>query len=105
VNAEHSIYNRDRTKLLEDVLERYGSRYRPSYKGNQKVRCIDSRAHPNGDRNPSASVNLGKGVYHCFACGLSGDGYSLLKALEGWDAKQVNEFMDSPRQVEESEWL
>ena len=100
-----TLYNRDKASLLTSILDRYDCRYRVDHQGDQKVSCINDAEHPNGDRNPSASINLSKGLYHCFACGLSGDGYSLLRNIEGWDAKKVNEMMDSPEMKEESEWL
>ena len=100
-----SIFSRDKTALLEAILERYDVRFRSTVNGNQKVRCLNRAAHPNGDRNPSASVNLGRGLYHCFACGLSGDGYDILYELEGLKAAAVNELLRPGVVKEESEWL
>ena len=100
-----SIFNRDKAALLEAVLERYDVRFRPTVTGNQKVRCLNRDAHPNGDRNPSASVNLGRGLYHCFACGISGDGYDIMYEIEGAKAAQVNELLRPGVVKEESEWL
>lgn len=100
-----SAFAGDKTALLEAVLDRYDVRFRPDHTGNQKVRCLDSTAHPNGDRNPSASVRLPVGLYNCFACGLSGDGYDLMLALEGMKAKDVNEALKPGAVKEESEWI
>ena len=103
--TQSAVFGRDKTALLEEVLERYAARYRPHHSGNQKLSCINQDAHPNGDRNPSASVNLNKGLYHCFACGLSGDGYDLMLELEGMKAKDVNATLRPGAVKEEPEWL
>jgi hypothetical protein len=72
-------------ELLHTYLEERGCRLRPSATGWQKVSCINDAGHPRGDRHPSASINLTKGRYHCFACGLSGDVYDIHCVLESVD--------------------
>ena len=73
------------------VLEEYRVEYNPTRIGWQKIRCFNDAAHPHGDRNPSGSVSIEFGYYHCFSCELEGDGYQLLRHLRGWDVKQVND--------------
>lgn len=102
---QSSVFSRDKTALLEAILERYDVRFRHTATGNQKVRCLNAAGHPNGDRNPSASISLGRGLYHCFACGLSGDGYDLMYELEGMKAQAVNAMLEPGQVKEESEWL
>ena len=91
LNDNYSLFNTDKTQLILYVLDKYDVRYNPSRMGWQKVRCFNEYGHTFGDRNPSGSVNLGYGYYRCFACDMGGDGYEILRLLEGWDVKQVND--------------
>lgn len=102
-----SLFETDKTALIFWIMDEYGSEYRPTRRGWQKIRCIDADAHVHGDRNPSASVNIETGYYKCFSCGLTGDGYELLRKLKGWDVKQVNDaFGGEPVNDDEgSVWL
>lgn len=70
--------------LLRTYLEDQGVRLHPGRSGWQKISCIGP-AHARGDRDPSASINLTLGKYHCFACDLRGDAYDLVQKLEGVD--------------------
>lgn len=84
-----SLFDVDKTELLELVLERYGARFRPGHSGWQSIHCINADGHPAGDRNPSASINLVFGYYWCFACGIQGDGFDLMRELEGVEPRDV----------------
>jgi hypothetical protein len=45
------------------------------------VRCFDGpEAHQRGDRDPSCSVNLEHGAWHCHACGASGGAFDAATA-------------------------
>jgi hypothetical protein len=45
------------------------------------VRCFADRdAHQRGDRNPSCSVNLQHGAWHCHACGAKGGAFDAATA-------------------------
>src|ERR1700689_3793711 len=45
------------------------------------VRCFaDPDAHHHGDRNPSCSVNLEHGAWHCHACGAKGGAFDAATA-------------------------
>src|SRR5690554_6901477 len=46
--------------------------------GNQQVSCPWHE-----DRRPSASVNLERGLFHCFTCGMGGDIYALIMKDRG----------------------
>jgi DNA primase len=37
------------------------------------------------ERSPSFSVDTGKGLYHCFGCGVGGDAYKFVMETEGLD--------------------
>ncbi len=102
-----SIFSSDKPALLANVLERYGVHYQHTRIGWQPIRCIDSDAHPHGDRNPSASCNLSTGYYKCFGCDLSGDGFDLMLHLEGKRAAEALEVLSMDRPVEDGDdgWL
>ncbi len=102
-----SPFDTDKSRLLAAVLDRFGTHYRSAHRGNQQVRCIDRQAHPGGDKHPSASANLGKGLYRCFACGLEGDGYALMMRLEGMGVLDVNRMLNlgEPEQKVKPEFM
>lgn len=39
--------------------------------------CFQAAVHNNGDANGSLSIDLALGLYHCFGCGIEGDGITL----------------------------
>jgi DNA primase len=45
------------------------------------------------DKDPSLSVDRGKGLYHCFGCGESGDVVSLVQKVKGIGFKEALEFL------------
>jgi DNA primase len=54
---------------------------KPSGKGDQvKVRCPF-----HDDQDPSCSVNLGKGMFHCFACPAKGNVLEFVHRMENRD--------------------
>lgn len=91
---------------MRSFLEERGVRV-PSRAGWVKVRCFRTDAHPRGDRNPSASVNLTTGRYHCFACDASGDVYDLYMQETGVDFKTAQTTLGgvAPTRSEETVWL
>ena len=70
------------------TLHHLGVRFREGRPGWQKVSC-PSRFHPNGDRNPSASVNLEAGKYECHGCPLRGDGFDLMRSILDLGAREA----------------
>lgn len=102
------VFERDKSELIQFLMDRYHVRYRPSKMGWQKVRCINSTMHLHGDRNPSASLSIEHGWLKCHSCMYSGDGYYWLQELEGLNAKQVNELaeLDPIVHIDESDvWI
>ena len=104
-----SVIHNDKGALLRACLDHLGVDYRPGRSGRQQVKCPGGM-HVRGDQRPSASVDLIHGSFRCFGCGLSGDGYDILKELEGLDFHQVNELVKlEPSKVEEKQeadkWL
>ncbi len=95
----------DKAELLEKVLDRYGVDFIATRSGWQSVRCPNELGHARGDENPSARVNLTLGMAKCLGCGLSGDGYNIIMAVDDIDFKTALEVLGSVRQREESMWL
>jgi hypothetical protein len=55
------------------------------------VRCFaDPDAHARGDRDPSCSVNIETGAWHCWGCGAKGGAYDAALA-RGLDSRQASE--------------
>ena len=64
---------------VQQVLEHYGVNVTGLH-GNRQVLC------PVVPENvPSCSVNLDKGLIHCFGCGFAGDSISLIMEKEHCD--------------------
>ena len=55
------------------------------------VHCINPE---HVDEEESASVNPIEGAYKCHGCGLRGDAYAILQALEGVDFKASVSVLD-----------
>lgn len=95
-------------ELLRSYLEEQGVRRFIGYGQWKKISCINDLGHPRGDRNPSASVNLDKGYYKCFACDLSGDVYDIVQMLENLDFPQAYRRLGGDKIVateDEEVWL
>ncbi len=90
-SKDDSLFNTDKELLILWVLDYYDVKFREAKRGWQKVSCFNEAGHSGGDKNPSGSVHLGYGYYRCFGCELNGDGYAILRELEGWGVKQVND--------------
>jgi hypothetical protein len=95
----------DKSELLEKVLDRYGTQFNPGRAGWQSIHCPNELGHAKGDENPSARVNLTIGMARCLGCGLSGDGYNIIMAVEDIDFKAALEALGSIAQKQESMWL
>jgi len=85
------------------VLDRYNTRYNPNRNGEQSISCPNKTAHP--DRNPSCSLNLGKGVLYCQGCGLAGDAYNVLMSIENVAFGDATEQLGKPYVTVESDFL
>jgi hypothetical protein len=94
----------DKAELLRTYLGDRGVQL--SGTGRRQVSCFNKDAHPRGDRNPSASVDLSKGRYKCFACGLEGDVYDLYMQETGATFAQARATLGTmnPR-AEEPTWI
>lgn len=77
--------------LLEAVLESYGVELRGSSRwGEQQVLCP---AH--GERRPSLTVNVEKGVAFCFACEFKGTALHLVMAMESCSRDEAQKRLEA----------
>ena len=53
------------------------------------------------DTNPSLSVDQEKGLYNCFGCGESGDAFTLVEKMKGYDFKESLSFLKEWRKSPE----
>lgn len=84
----------DREDGLRAVLDHLGVRYNSGKLGWQKVHCPNKAAHPQGDRNPSCSVNLGIGRVKCHSCELRGDWAGVMYQIEGVKVDEAVTLLD-----------
>lgn len=70
---------------IKAVLEAHGATIKDRH-GWQAIKCPY-----HDDRTASASVSVSKGAFHCHACGVKGDAYSLIQAYEKCDFKRAVE--------------
>src|SRR5262249_54188855 len=66
-----------RTLPLDELAERFGLEVR------RCGRTLLARCPFHDDRHPSLRLDLGKGLWHCFPCGIGGDGIALVMRLRG----------------------
>lgn len=70
---------------LQQVLDHYGLGYKDQ-DWEQSIRC------PLGtheDRHPSASANLGRGVWMCYTCGIGGDAVTIVELRENVEISEA----------------
>lgn len=99
-----SPFNIDKAALMRQVLDHLGVSH-GERAGWQSIRCPNAAAHSHGDRTRSASLNLAAGLVRCFACGLTGDGFDVMLAVEQMKAKEVNEFFETGELPPETDWI
>ncbi len=83
-------------QLILSIAERYvGGRWRASGDSNATFSCPF-----HDDKNPSFSVNVDKGLFHCFSCKRSGNIIRLLKMLQVPDRVIDEETRDLRDEIE-----
>ena len=99
------MFDVDKHDLLMQVLDRHNGHYNRTKDGWQSVHCINSVGHVAGDRSPSARIHLGSGWYHCFGCGMRGDGFDVMMEMEGMRPSRVLEALQVSAPITEGEYL
>lgn len=51
------------------------------------IRCFNTTAHPNGDRNPSLVLQPDTNTFECKSCGIKGDALKMIELIKGVDFK------------------
>ncbi|MFE6226878.1 CHC2 zinc finger domain-containing protein [Streptomyces sp. NPDC057854] len=74
---------------IAEVLARYYGFSTKATRGRVKIAC-PLPSHP--DSNPSASVDLDKNRWNCFACNLSEDSYAVIMREDKLGFTEAKEF-------------
>ena len=76
---------RDRAKI-QDIVAEYVSLRRSG--ANALGLCPF-----HGEKTPSFNVNPGRGIFHCFGCGVGGDVFAFVMKIEGLDFLEAVRFL------------
>ena len=71
--------------LLELTFDHYDVSY--AHSGQVSIKCP-----VHDDRQASATANMGRGLWHCLACGQGGNAIQLIQTLENLEFKDALEF-------------
>ena len=82
----------------EDELQKRDIEMTFYYSNNEKNALILCPFH--NDVNPSLSVNLQRGQFHCFACGESGPFYKLIAQLDDVPEKEAKKLLKEEETVQ-----
>ena len=103
----HDDEHRGRTMTLtlpgadiRGYYQRSGSSCPAGHEPEASVRCFaDPDAHRRGDRDPSCSVNLDHGAWHCHGCGAKGGAFDAATA-RGYSDRAAIDLMVTYRLTE-----
>lgn len=84
----HKLDQLKQSNPIKDVATRFGIHV-PGGGGTVAVRCFNSAAHPNGDRNPSCVLQPDTNTFECKSCGIKGDVIKLIELVKGIDFKDA----------------
>lgn len=80
-----------RSILLEDGRATSSELDKAGESGEVLIRCFEPSNHKNGDRNPSLSFNVKKGLYRCNVCSVKGDMVDYLERYKGISKREAIE--------------
>ena len=75
---------------IKDVIEHYGGRVGT----NRRTGWVKIRCPFHDDSHASATINLDKNAFNCFACGAKGDTYSIIMQEEGVEFREAVAFAE-----------
>jgi len=78
---------KDEIKSKIDLVEVVGS-YLPLKKSGRNFSAL---CPFHGEKTPSFMVSAERQAYKCFGCGESGDVFTFLEKMEGWDFRETLE--------------
>jgi DNA primase len=96
VPARYTQDSIERLRESVDIVDLIGSRTDLRRVGSRWVGLCPFH----DERTPSFSVDTGKGVYHCFGCGVGGDAIGFVRELEGLDFVESVELLAERYNVE-----
>lgn len=76
-------------EAMSAVFEHYELPYPQASTGQRSIRCP-----VHDESNASATVNLEKGVFYCFACGASGNAAHIVMAREGLEVRDAFRYIE-----------
>ena len=62
-------------------------------RGDEHTAHCPLPTHSGNDRNPSFGINIKKGVFNCFSCGVGGTWLDLVKLVENLDESEALEYL------------
>jgi len=96
VPARYTQDSIERLRESVDIVDLIGSRTDLRRVGSRWVGLCPFH----DERTPSFSVDTGKGVYHCFGCGVGGDAIGFIREIEGLDFVESVELLAERYNVE-----
>ncbi len=80
---------------FQTVLEAYGVELRQNGHSGQAMGFCPLPCHDGQRRSPSFSVNLDKGIFHCFGCQAKGNVIEFAALMDGLDPEDGKQFRQS----------
>ena len=86
---------KDEVKSKVDLVEVVAS-YLPLKKSGRNFSAL---CPFHGEKTPSFMVSAERQAYKCFGCGESGDVFTFLEKMEGWDFRETLEELAKKKSV------
>lgn len=101
-----SLTDDDKKSLCIEMLNEFGAS-NITERGDELIHscCLPFGLHKNGDRNPSASLNWRKMVFHCHGCDNGGSFMWLIATCRGEDISESRNWVSRRVDVESPEGI